>query len=108
MSKVTEKLEKKFAGIFPAEEIRDLVAQYEIEVRRKCDLFMETIKFNSGDGLTALEMKEACQWVDAAQATLCTLFQALMALEMDPLKPMTKDFIRKVRANLETIANEGK
>ena len=108
MSKVVEKLSKQFEGKLTPEQVQALVGEYEEKVKAKVALIFDTIKLNSGGGERGIEMNEACQWVDATQNVLCTLFMMLKSTDQTPDAHLTKDFLFKVNANLQAIGNEGK
>lgn len=106
MSKVVEKLTKQFDGKLTPEQIKEIVGEYEKSVKSKVELIFDTIKLNSGGGDRGIEMNEACQWVDATQNVLCTLFIMLKSTDQTPDAHLTKDFLCKVNANLQAIGNE--
>ena len=107
LKRIVEEMDKKYAGEIPLKELEDILGTYQRSVKNKIDLLFECIKLNSGGGSRGIEMREACQWVDATQNLLVNLFMMLQPLEENGMN-LTKDFIKKVIGHLEAILNEGK
>lgn len=99
---------EKYADKLSALEIQNMINKYQDMVKDKISILFDTIKLNSGNGCRAIEITEACMWIDAVQNLLVNLVTMLKQLETDENKKTTYRFLEKIISNLQELNNEGK